>query len=874
MTRINSVILISLILLSCSKKEPLFYESNLNSGWTIQSSSIVNSLGNEISKTGFNTQGWYSCNIPATVFAALSQAGEYKDIYYSNNLEKVKTERFQTSWWYRKEFTLKNFENDLNHVIVFQGLNYRANIWLNGTLIAKADTIENPFRIFKISLDKNLVKDNNTLAVEVFPPSSNDLTIGFVDWNPPAPDKNMGLWRGVKIICSGQVSLNNIYVRSDVDTASLKSAKISIGFELNNHSTLSKRAKVVAEFDGVKVEKDFETAANGIIEGSFNSEEFQQLNLKEARLWWPNGMGNPELYTLNISASVDGIVTDRKSIRFGIRSIGQFTNKDGHKGYKVNGKKVLIKGAGWVDDLTLADNDQKVKAQVEYTRHMNLNTIRLEGFWGNSEKLYDYADENGMLIMLGWSCHWEWEGYCKRPETAFMSIYPNEFKLHNQSYADQVMWLRNHPSVFLWVFGSDKLVPTDLEKMLNETLAEIDPSRPILTSCKGVDADDIFQNISKWSGPTGVKMRGPYEYVTPNYWYLDTHYGGAFGFNTETGPGPQVPPLESLQSMLPADSLWPPTNNAWNYHCGRNEFHTLNRFLNAFNNRYGESSNVDDFAKMCQVSNYEAIRPMYEAFAVNKFNATGVIQWMLNSAWPEMYWQLYDWYLMPNGAFYGTRSACRPLNIVYNYGNKSICLTSELIEQQKNLKAEIKVFDTKSNLLFDKTIHADLEPNTSKEILKLSAIKGLSTTYFVDLRLFKNDTSNVATNFYWLSTQEDKLDIKRTEWFYTPNSGYADLKDLRKLEKARIHSNAVFIIAGDKIKAKVVLKNHSSNIIFFINMSIKGDKSGKTVLPVFWDDNYISLLPRESRTINAWVYSKDLNGQTPVLELEGINLEK
>ncbi|HCT30754.1 MAG TPA: glycoside hydrolase family 2 [Bacteroidales bacterium] len=684
----------------------------------------------------------------------------------------------------------------------------------------------------------------------------------------------MGLWRGVKIIRTGKTALNDIYVRSEIDTATLKSAKLIIGFNLKNHSAVASKIKVTAEIENIKIEKEFEVAANNSIEGTFTPTEFKQLILNDARLWWTNGIGNPELYSLSISSSVDDVITDHKTIRFGIRTIEQFINKDGHKGFKVNGKKVLIKGAGWVDDLTLADTDEKVKVQVEYVRHMNLNTIRLEGFWGNSEKLFDYADENGILVMLGWSCHWEWQTYCGRPETDFMSIYPNEYKLHTQSFADQVMWLRNHPSVFTWVLGSDKLPPTELEAMLNNTIGKIDPTRPILASCKYYDADDVFNNTSKISGPTGVKMRGPYDYVTPNYWYVDTHYGGAYGFNTETGPGPQVPPIESIERMLPVDSLWPPTNSAWNFHCGRNEFHTLKKFLNDFNNRYGESSDVRDFAKMCQISNYEAIRPMYEAFESNKYSSTGVIQWMLNSAWPEMYWQLYDWYLMPTGAFYGTRNACRPLNISYNYGTKSVYVSSDLIEPHKDLKVKVKVFNLDSKLIYSQSLNIDISANTSKEVLSLSELKNLSTTYFVDLRLYKKDSSLIASNFYWLSTQEDKLDFKNSLWFTTPNSHYANLKGLRSLDKVSVESNSQFSLAGDKQIVSVSLKNNSSKIAFFIELALKGDKTGKTILPVFWDDNYISLLPGESRTISAWVYNKDLEGQKPIFEIDGINLDK
>jgi len=849
-------------------------DMELTKDWKIQSSSLVNATGDQLSKAGYVTQDWFNTTVPSTVFNALVNAGEYRDIYFSNNLEKVNTGRFNVAWWYRNEFMVDVSDKDYNQNLIFYGLNYRANIWLNGELIANTDTTENPFRIFQMNVSSKIKRGLNALAVEVFPPKTGDLTIGFVDWNPNAPDKNMGLWRGVKLVHSGIISINNPYVRSHVDTVTLKSAKISIGTTLFNHSAYTVTVKLIATIEDINIEKEFEIRAHDQVDAKLTSDEFQQLIINEPRLWWPNGIGKPELYTLNISALVNGETLDSKSIRFGIRDISQFLNKEGHKGFKVNGKKILIKGGAWSDDLTLGENDENVRYQIEYAKHLNLNAIRMEGFWGRNEKVFDYADENGIMIMLGWSCYWEWEEYCHRPQSDFMAINPPEYKLHTQSYLDQVYWLRNHPSIFLWVQGSDKLLPTELEKMLDDSMKTADPTRPILAGCKGVENYMITKNISLISGPTGVKMRGPYDYVTPNYWSVDTAYGGAFGFNTETSPGPEVPPLESIKKMIQSDSLWPPTTYDWNFHCGKNAFHTINQFLNAFNNRYGESSTIEDFAQMSQVANYEAMRPMFEAFEVNKFKSTGVIQWMLNSAWPEMYWQLYDWYLMPNGAFYGARNACRPLNVVYNYADKSIYLTSDLIESLKNLKIEVNIFDIESKLVFSKIMVTGMESNSSKKILELPSFNKISNTYFVDLKLVNEDSTLVADNFYWLSTRDDKLDFKNSTWFVTPNSEYADLKGIRTLEKVRVESKVVFTSEGDKENAQVTLTNTSSKIAFFLELSIKGNQSGETILPVFWDDNYISLLPGETRTISAWVYTKNLNGQKPIFEISGVNLLK
>ena len=212
----------------------------------------------------------------------------------------------------------------------------------------------------------------------------------------------------------------------------------------------------------------------------------------------------------------------------------------------------MIKGAGWVDDLMLNDSDQKVKDQVRYAKHMNLNTLRCEGFWGRNETLFNAADENGILIMIGWSCQWDWTGYCGREETKYSCVTtPEDIELQSREFNDQVVWLRNHPSIFVWALGSDKYPNPQLMKRVTEYLDKSDPTRPRLISTQWIEVTKE-ENVDNIYEDSRVKMFGPYAYEPPIYWYIDTTHGGAYGFNTETGPGPQVPPLESLKKMLPA----------------------------------------------------------------------------------------------------------------------------------------------------------------------------------------------------------------------------------------------------------------------------------------------------------------------------------
>ena len=848
---IIAVSVFSLMFGSCAKQSEKSSVgiTKLEKGWTLFSSKGLKDSGDNISTLGFVTKQANNAKVPGTVLANLVEQGVYTDIFVDSNFDKIDKEQFKGSWWYRKDFKIS--KSDLsNYNLVFEGINYRANIWLNGKKIADAKNIESPYRMFTFNVTENLVEGNNVLAVEVFPPAKDDLTIGFVDWNPEPSDRNMGIWRPVKIVETGKVALLNPQVVSTLNLKTLKEADLNISTEVVNYSDKEKKVVVSGEIEDVLFEKEVVLNSKSSKRIEFNSQDFPQLKLGNPRLWWPNGLGEPNLYNLKLTVTDANSVSDKEDIRFGIRDITEYVNEQGHKGWKVNGKKVLIKGAGWVDDILLNDDDQKVKDQLAYVKHMNLNTVRLEGFWGKNKTLFNTCDELGLLVMIGWSCQWEWQDYCGRPELdTFMSITSDhDMEVQTQGYADQVTWLRNHPSVFMWVFGSDKLPITKLEGMLNQTITELDGTRPILSSCKAQE--------SEITGPSRVKMEGPYGYVTPNYWYIDKQFGGAFGFNTETGPGPQIPPIESLRKMLSEKSIWP-MGEDWKYHLGRNEFHSLDRYMRAFDARYGKSNTVEDFARVSQMSNYEAIRPMFEAFAVNKFEATGVIQWMLNSAWPEMFWQLYDYYLMPTGAFYGTMKSAQTVNMIYNYGDHGIYLTNELFDVQKNMTAEIKVFDINSKELLSKTIKTDIAENSSAKIFDIPNIKNITTTYFVHVSLKDANNKEVVNQIYWLTTGKETFDWDKTYFVNSPNKTFGSLKGLRTMPKADVEKSVSYNDEENQTVVTVELKNKSDKIAFFIEMQVNNKDKNESILPVFWNDNYVTLLPNETRVFTAKIAKTD-----------------
>lgn len=867
----------AIILASCNTDAGITENKTyLNEGWQLFSSESVSVGGDEISSPGFDKKLGYPVKLPATVMHGLMQNNLFPDVFEPFVLENMDRAPYEVPWWYRKELTINALSDNDFYQLTFEGINYRANIWLNGTRVARADSVQGSYGVWNFDVTRFLKKGNNVLAVEIIPPVfGEDVHMGFVDWNPTPPDRLMGLWRDVLLTRTAAVSMRNSNVVTKVDKQTLKSAEITISTELTNHSNQPKNATFTASFDNVSVSQEVELQPNETREVFFRPSDFSELKLSNPKLWWPNNMGDQPLYDLALNVKVDNEISDKDSFRFGIREIEDFWNESGYRGFMVNGQKIMLRSAGWVDDVFLGDTDEKTKSMVEYAKHMNLNSLRLEGFWGRNRTIMDMADENGLLLMFGWSAHWEWESYIGIPHDDYVTIRGEEaMKLHSANYRDQVLWHRRHPSVAIWTYGSDKLPRPELEVMLNDIMAKADTTRPILSYCGGsMLMGDKDPRRSTISGPTGVKMEGPYDWVPPVYWYIDKQYGGAFGFNTEVGPGPQVPPLPSIKKMIPENHRWP-IDSVWLYFSGRGQFENLDRFMGAFEARYGKSDNLETFLLKNQMSSYEAIRPMFEAFAVNKFNSTGVVQWMYNSAWPTLYWQLFDYYLMPNGAFFGTRKAASPVLPIYNYGDNGIYVNNDRLDALRGLSLEVRIYDINSNLMFINTEKVDMEPNSAKKVMNMPDLSGISTTYFLDLKLKDTQGELIENNFYWLSTKPDIPDFENTTWYWTPNKQHADFTAINSMPKSKVEFDYSVSIAADGLSYEVKVHNPTDKIAFFIEFMLVDKLTNEPIVPVFWADNYISLLPGESKTLSGTAKtgsSSNMDGFE--ITMQGFNLE-
>ncbi|HEY8151081.1 MAG TPA: sugar-binding domain-containing protein, partial [Vicinamibacteria bacterium] len=612
----------------------------LHEGWSLQSSEKASAGGEALSQPGFAAEGWYAITVPNTVVGALVENGTYPEPFFGMNLRSLPgmtypvaknfsllpmspQSPFARSWWYRKEFDLPAFLGGRAAFLHFDGINYRANVWFNGQRLADAREAAGAFRRYDLDVTRWARPGaRNAIAVEVFAPEQTDLAVTWVDWSPMPPDKNMGLWSDVYVTDSGAIALRNPHVVTRLDLPSLEVAHLTVSTEALNTTDRPVRGTVRGAIGEIRFAQEMALGPRERKVVRFTPETTPVLDVRRPRLWWPYRMGEPSLYTLAVEAEAEGGVSDRQQVRFGIREVTSELTDKGHRLFRVNGRPVLIRGGGWASDMMLRRSSERLRAEMRYVREMGLNTVRSEGKF-ESDEFFDLADEQGILVMIGWCCcdHWEtwdkWDAEDRRVAVA--------------SLADQTRRLRNHPSVFVWLNGSDGPPPPAIEKSYLDELERVEWAAPVLSNA--TDKPGL-------GGPSGVKMRGPYEYVPPSYWLLDSKNGGAFGFDTEVSPGAAVPPIESLKEMLPAEHLWP-MDAFWTFHAGGQEFATLKPFTSALEGRYGKATSAEDYARKAQALTYEGQRAMFEAFGRNKYTATGVIQWMLNNAWPSMIWHLY-----------------------------------------------------------------------------------------------------------------------------------------------------------------------------------------------------------------------------------------
>jgi exo-1,4-beta-D-glucosaminidase len=850
----------------------------LRAGWKVQSSAQVSASASQVSEPGFSTRGWYPTSAPKTVFAVLVENGVYKNPYFAMNLrsfpgvaykiggqfaneEMPADSPYAVPWWYRNEFDVPATDKDKQIWMQFRGINYRAEIWINGKKVAGADEVVGAFRRYDLNVTQFIHPGaKNAVAVSVSAPKAGELGITWVDWNPAPPDKDLGLWQEVVLSTSGPVAVRHPFVETRLDLPKAQIAHLTVRAFANNTSPLPVKGTLRGKIEGgglaLDFAKDVELAANEGKEVTISPDTVPSLNLLRAKLWWPYQMGEPFLHELRLEfVTSQNVISDTQSIHFGIVQTDSELTPEGNRLLKVNGKPVLVRGGGWAPDMMLRVDESRREAEFRYVKEMGLNTIRLEGKL-EDESLIERADRDGILVMAGWCCCDAWEKWGKwNEENKQVSV---------NSLRDQLLRLRQHPSLLIWLNGSDNPPPADREQAYLDIEKETHWPKPVISSATA--------KKSEIPGDTGVKMSGPYDYVPPDYWLLDTKAGGAYGFNTETSPGPAVPPLEELKTFIPEDKLWP-IGDVWNFHAGGGEFKNIDLFTHALEMRYGKAKNATDYAWKSQAMTYEGQRAMFEAYGRNKYKSTGIIQWMLNNAWPSLIWHLYSYDLRPAGGYFGSKIALEPVHVQFSYDDRTVAVVNGTQAPQNALKIVAKLYDVNGAEKFSREANVDVAADGVAKSVAIPEPADITSAYFLNLQLFSATGKLLSRNFYWLSSKPDELDYAKTEWYYTPQTSFADLSALQDLPKATVRAR-LDLAAGSAhdVTFQVEVENVGKGLAFLTRLRLVTGKEQSEILPVFWEDNYISLLPGEKREVKVRIRRSDFGDAQPTLLVDGFNV--
>ena len=762
----------------------------------------------------------YPVEVPVTVAGALYEAGCLGNgILEGLRYQKADKSVFDTPWIFTTHFSAPE---GMHHILRFESLGYSADISLNGNLLASADTTVGVFCVREFDVSR-FIGRKNTLEVRVHKAPDASLNHGWVDWNPRPLDETMGILGPVRLISTPDVQVQDVFVEPVVDLKDFSSAHLKIVIKLVNRSQIPVTGIVKGKAEGISFE----------IPVTLDASETRVLNHTETvvnpRIWWSAEMGSPELYHLRVSFGE----SHSKNVRFGIRDIRSELTAEGHRQFILNGKPVLVKGAGWTDDIFMMDTPQSISRQVQMVKDMGLNCIRFENVWGKDDTVYDLCDSLGILTLMGFSCQWEWDHYCGLPQTPSHGCIEGEpwESLAVRYFHDQLIRLRNHPSLIGWFSGSDRDPNERLESAYLEVYNQLD-YRPYICSANGI--------TSQVSGPSGMKMAGPYEYVGPGYWYEDTRNGGAFGFNTETNPGMNIPQKESVLRMLGGEEAWP-LGPAWNYHCtaSATNMNSVEPEVAAAEGTYGPLKSFEDFVQKAHALDYDSTRAMYEAFRVNIGTATGIVNWMLNSAWPSLYWQLYDWYGVPTAGYYGVKHACEPVQLVYNYATREIVAVNDAAAQAA-FHTQILFYGTDSKPVLRREYDVVSSPREPVILEKLPR----DTPGFLSLVLKDDKGETVARNFYCVPAENTQHDWANAEWWGIPILSYADLSFVGNLAGADVRLETSPAEGG----TLVTLINTSEGVSF--QNILKAVRADGTLAPgPVWEDNFISLLPGETRTV-------------------------
>ena len=821
--------------------------------WQMQDANKVKEIGSVVSTPKFKTESWYAATVPGTVLTTLVNDKVYPEPLYGENMRQIPESLNKTDWWYRTTFGIPKEFKGRHLWLHFAGINYSAEIWVNGheTGTMKGAFIRGDFDISayvkpgRSAVLAVLVKPQPHPGVPIEHTVANGVgknggdtaidgptflcTIGW-DWLPAVRDRDTGIWLPVTLDATGPVIVKDPFVTSDLSPP-FKTADLHISTTLENKSAQAITGTLTGTIQwqngheqAVTFSKPVTIAANSNQDVTFDKDSTPELHFANPHLWWPNGYGPQNLYTVTMRFDIGGTESSSEARQFGIRKIEYHVPDSEDLTLAVNGVKVMARGGNWgLDEGMKRITRERLDAQFHMHALANLNIIRNWVGQSTSPDFYDMADKYGILL-------WD-EFFQPNPADG-----PNvtDIPTYLANVTDKVVRYRDHPSIAVWCARNEGYPPKGLEDDLKPLMAKLDPSR-------------LYQSNS--AEGRGVSSGGPYYWRSPRFFYAISE-----SFKTETG-SVSIPTLESIQGMMPQKD-WETINDDWAQHDMAHGAQRGDEFPGELAHRYGHIRNLADFVRKGQLATYEAFRAMYEGRNSEMFKGTtGVITWMSNPAQPSFVWQLYHYDLEPNAALYAAKKASEQVHVQMNEALRGIEVVNNRPLALKDLRLEVMMYRFDGQTDFRRVYSIAEVPSETTQKVAQAPNAYDTALFFIKLNLLDATGKLLSTNFYWQQVAQDQFG------------------GLQNLPPVTLDAKADARTEGDNTLLTVTLANNTSHVALLSHLQLHQKKSGKRVLPVFYSDNYLSLVPHESTTLTIEAATKDFQGDEPLIEVDGYNVD-
>ncbi|MCF0196121.1 MAG: glycoside hydrolase family 2 [Bacteroidaceae bacterium] len=825
--------------------------------WQMIRATDEKATGAEISTNGFTTTNWKEAIVPATVLTNLVEQGAYPEPYYGTNnklsknlipdLARVGREFY--TYWFRTEVQIPSSFKGKHIWIEPEGINYRAEVWVNGYLMAQMAGMFNsqPIDI----TDRVKAGERATIAVRVYPVDvpgtsmpkswgakgewhnggdgwmgqnvSQLMTVGWdFTFEDGIRDRNTGIWRPIRLYATGATQLRSPMVYTTLEHPGYDVAHEKVEVDVFNPNTSGTECVVRATIPeaGITMQKTVKLMRGEHQTIAFTEKEFPQLVIKNPRLWWPKNKGEQPLYTLQLTVSdKKGVLSDSIATRFGIREVTTTRQTpDKSKLFVVNGKQIFVRGSNWIPEAMLRTDDARMETELAYTNQSGINLLRL---WGGgiaeSDRFYELCDEYGIMV---------WQEFWMTGDTR----HPLDEPLYLANVESTMKRIRNHPSIVIYVSSNESSAVTGAEALI-----------------KRLSGGAPYQMQSECDG---VHDGSPYKQVNPMRHYENTasdRGSRVDGFNPEYG-APTLPIVESLRQMMPADKLWPIDRETWDYMDG-NGFHLMSTLYTEMTNCYGKSQTIEEFARRGQMVGAMNSKSIWEVWNEHKLSygdrwCSGLLFWYHNCPNQQVCARMWDWTLEPTASLYHTMHALEPLHAQYDYLTNTVSVCNDYLQAQQGMKLTAALYDTQSKRKGEWQTTVDVPADgVANDVLEVNIPSGITPVHFIALTLRDAKGEVVSRNVYWRSS--DKYEGAKTVTGPC-TSGFEPLATL-PAAKPSVKCRAL-TQNGDKKSWEVKLSNKGSRIAFFCQLLLT-DEQGNPIHGTYYTDNFVTLMPGESQTI-------------------------